>query len=175
MTKFRSYGFMVSEEKWADNDSVVVKVLAREHGTKHPINPRMDGEDAIWDAPKKTAGLALADLEIRIWRSSDDRYISGAEVRFDGARFIDTRLAKRLLKTMTRVDREIAKTNAREIGDIVMAVAKAIGATWTVEPVGQARGSFYSEDEWRFTTVERARDLAREGVEKLRTKLVAAA
>lgn len=175
MSKVRSYGFSVREEKWADADSVVVKVLAREHSTKYPINPRSEGEDAIWDAPKKTAGLALADLEMRVHLSSDNRYLSGVDVRFDTARFVDTRLAKRLLKTMTRIDREIAKVNAREIGDVVMAVAKAIGAIWTVEPVGSPHGSFYSDSEWRFTTVERARDLAREAVEKLRLKLVAAA
>ena len=175
MSKVRSYGFAVREEKWADNDSVVVKVLAREHGENHPINPRMDGEDAIWDAPKKTAGMMLADLEIRVYLSNDYKYISGADVRFDNARFIDTRKAKRLLKTMTRIDREMAKTNAREIGDVVMAVAKAIGATWTVEPVGTPRGSFYSEDTWYFTTVERARDLARDAVAKLQAKLVVAA
>jgi hypothetical protein len=175
MSKIRSYGFLVREEKWADNDSVVVKVLAREHGAKHPINPRTEGEDHIWDAPKKTDGMALSDLEIRVYLSSDYKYISGADVRFDTARFVNSRLAKRLLKTMTRIDREIAKTNAREVGDVVMAVAKAIGATWTVEPVGTPRGSFYSEDQWRFTTVERARDLARDAVAKLQAKLVEAA
>lgn len=174
--KLRSYGFAVNEEKWADNDSVVVRVLAREQGTNHPINPRTEGEDALWDAPKKTDGLALAGLEIRVYRSSDNKYLSSADVRIDNARFVDKRLAKRLFKTMTRVDREINKTNAREVGDVVMAVAKAIGATWTVEPVGnQLRGSFYSDDTWRFTTIERARDLAREAVDKLRTKLVEAA
>lgn len=175
MRKVRSYGFLVREEKWADNDSVVVKVLARESGEGYPINPRSEGEDSIWDAPKRTAGLALDGLEIRVYLSSDYKYISGADVRIDNARFIDSRLAKRLLKTMTRIDREIAKTNAREIGDVVMAVAKAIGATWTVEPVGTPRSWSYSDDAWYFTTVERARDLARDAVAKLQAKLVDAA
>ena len=138
MSKVRSYGFAVQEEKWAGDDSVLIKVLAREYGEKFPINPRMEGESTIFDAPKKTEGMALSGLEIRVHLSSDYKYLSSPDVRIDNARFVDSRLAKRLLKTMTRIDREIAKTNAREVGDVVMAVAKAIGATWTVEPVGTA-------------------------------------
>jgi hypothetical protein len=166
----RTYGFLIEEQKFADCPSVVARVLAREGDAEHPINPRSEGEDSIWGAPKKTDGLALQTLEIRCWTNTDPKmgYFHGPDVRFDSARFIDTRTATRLLATMKRIDREIRKADAREAGDVLMAVAKAIGATFSVHPVGGSRGGFYTDHGWRFGTLIEARDEFRQLVDKIK-------
>lgn len=166
MKKLRSYGFEVRRSKFADSDAVVARVLVREGDAASPVNPRGEGEDSIWDAPKFADGLALDGLEIIVWAGKD--YLSGPYVRFDDARFVDTRLATRMLKTLKRIDKAIAKTSAKEAGDVLMAVAKAIGATWSVRKVGASRGSFYSDNEWSFEEVTEARDIMRTVVEEIR-------
>jgi len=173
----RSYGFLIEEEKFADCPSVVARVLVREPGKSesYPINPRSEGEDEIWDAPKKTAGLALQSLEVRCWANTDPKmgYFHGPDVRFDNARFVDERLAKRLFATMSRVNRAIRKANAREAGDVLMAVGKAIGAEWYVKRIGKPKGSFYSEERWEFCPLVEGREEYRRQVEKLKALLPA--
>src|SRR5262245_25845294 len=171
----RSYGFLIEEEKFADCPSVVARVLVREGNAEYPINPRSEGEDEIWDAPKKTAGLALQSLEVRSWVNTDPKlgYFHGPDVRLDNARFIDERLAKRLLTTMSRVNRAIRKADAREAGDVLMAVGKAIGAEWYVKRIGKPKGSFYSEERWEFCPLVEGREEYRRQVEKLKALLPA--
>jgi len=173
----RSYGFLIEEEPFADCPSIVARVLVREPGRSeaYPINPRSEGEDAIWDAPKKASELALQSLEVRCWVNTDPKlgYLHGPDVRIDNARFITERLAKRLLNTMTRVNRAIRKANAREAGDVLMAVGKAIGAEWYVKRTGKRRGSFYSDEDWEFRPLAEGRDEYRRQFEKLRALLPA--
>jgi hypothetical protein len=169
MTDKRTYGFRITEEKFADCPSVVVRALARQGDAEYPINPRSEGEDSIWDAPARADGLALNNLEIITWLG--EKYASGVDVRFDSARFIDQRLAERMLRTMKRINRELAKDNSREAGDVLMAVAKAIGATWYVTPVGAERGSSYTDNQWRFGELTEARDVFRAMVEKCHAPL----
>jgi hypothetical protein len=171
MKKLRSYGFLVEETKFGDCPAVVARVLAREGDCEYPINARTEGEDSIWGAPKAMDGCALYGLEIILWRG--DNYFTAPQVRFDNARFIDTRLAERLLKTMKRIDRQIAKSDAREAGDVLMAVAKAIGATWSVSQRGNSSRGFYSDMQWSFGDVTEARDRLRELVEKIRPTVAA--
>lgn len=174
----RTYGFAIEEDRFADCPSVVAKVLARgpdgnDKPEPFPINPRSEGEDAIWGATRKADGLALASLEIRYWANTDSKlgYFHGPDVRIDNARFIDERLARRLLKTMTRVTAAIRKTNAREPGDVLMAVGEAIGAEWYVKRIGKPHGSFYSDEEWEFRPLVEGREEFRALVAKLKALL----
>ncbi len=171
--KTRSYGFRITEEKFADCPSVVARVLAREGNAESPVNPRSEGEDSIWDAPKKPDGLMLNALEIITWRDPNYTYTTDVQIRFDNARFVDQRLAERMLRTMKRINTQLRKTNAREAGDVLMAVAKAIGATWCIEQVGPDRGSFYTDCQWRFGDLIEARDKFRALVDKLRAPVEA--
>jgi hypothetical protein len=153
----RSYGFRVTVRKWADCDSFAVHVLAREGEHPSPINPRHEGEDTIWDAPKRTHGLALNGLTIRCYVG--DYASSGVIIRpveFEDVSFIDHRLAARMVKTFARIEREVARTGAgREIGDYVQAIGKAIGATWFVrETRDRNDGSWgYSRSDWSWLDI----------------------
>jgi hypothetical protein len=80
-----------------------------------------------------------------------------------------------MLRTMRKINKQLDKSKASEAGDVLMAVAKALGLTWYATPVGPERGTMYSDCEWRFGDVIEARDAFRAGVEKLKAKLVQAA
>lgn len=169
----RRYGFLIETGKFADSPSVVARVLAKREDEDHPINPDSSrGENAAWGgAPKKADGLYLADLELRCYVGSDGKYFHGPDIRFDSVRFVDEELAAKLLRTMKRINREIAKTNAREPDDVLMAVGRAIGATLHIVPGGEPhRGSFYSDNEWRFGDLTEARDEFRRAITELKTK-----
>jgi hypothetical protein len=148
----RTYGFRVTVAKWADCDSFVVRVLAREGDNPSPVNPRCDGEDSIWDAPKRTDGLALNGLTVRCYVG--DYASTGVIIRpveFEDVSFIGPELASRMSKTFARIAREVNRTGAqREIGDYVEAIARAIGASWLVrERRDRNDGSWgYSRSDW---------------------------
>lgn len=169
----RKYGFLIETGKFADSPSVVARVLVKRADEDHPINPDSSrGESAFWGAPKKADGLYLASLELRCWVGSDGKYFHGPDIRLDDVRFVDLELARRLHLTMKRINREIAKASAREPGDVLMAVGKAIGATLHIIPGGDTTrsGSFYSDSEWRFSDLTSARDEFRRAIEELKTK-----
>jgi hypothetical protein len=174
MRKLRSYGFLVEETKFADSKAVVARVLVREGDNEHPVNPRSEGEDSIWDAPKSADGLAFDKLQVIVWAGKD--YLAGPYVRYEDSHFVDTRLAGRMLKTLKKIDKQIAKTSAREAGDVVMAVAKAIGATWSVSPrSGDVPVSWYQDSKWLFDDVTEARDTMRRMVEAIRPPVAGSA
>ena len=171
-TKTRTYGLQVSRGKWADSDAVFVRVLTRHPGEDYPSNPRGDGEDTIWDAPKSASGLALYGLEIVVWLSQDRKYLHGATVRYNEVRFVETRLAERLARTLKRIDKSIAKAKAIEPGDVLVAFARAIGATWHAYTTDKHpdRSTFYRDSEWHFGDIASARETFRRLVEQLRAE-----
>jgi hypothetical protein len=153
----RTYGFRVTAGKWADCDCVTIRVLAREGDNPSPVNPRSEGEDSIWDAPKRTDGLALNGLTIRCYVG--DYASSGVIIRpaeFEDVSYIDHRLTTRMLKTFARIERELRKSGSHgEIGDYVEAIGKAIGATWFVREVCDRNdGKWgYSRSDWAWLDI----------------------
>lgn len=152
----RCYGFMVQEDRWADSDSFTVKVMVREGDKESPINPRSEGEDSIWDAPKAQDGLALSGLTIRAYASTyRDSGVHLRPAEFEGVHYVDARLAKRMLTTFKRIDRAIERApgGADEVGDYVEAVARAIGATFYVRRVSEGVCRTYSDHEWAWLDI----------------------
>lgn len=156
MTK--TYGFRVYQEDFAESPSVVVSVLARDGDKEFPVNPSSDGE-RTWDgAPKALDNCRLQGLHIRLWWTPEHGWTE-PNVWLDGGSHMNARDVDRLAKTFARVNRAIAKANAREAGDVLMALASAIGATWTVTELGEKqKWSFYSDRQWRFSALTDARD-----------------
>lgn len=169
--KTRSYGFIIREETYADCPAIVARVLAREAGAESPVNPRGEGEDSFYDAPLRTHGLALNELLLRCYRSSDGKYMHGPFVEYNSLYHIDLRLAARMHATLRKIDKEIAKSRASEPGDVLMAVARAIGATWGAQEVGEGRrnrhGGFYQDDQWHFAALTDVREDFRARIAKI--------
>lgn len=173
MTKqFREYGLEVETKVFADTEEVFVRVYAIEPGKSHPVNPRGDGEHEIWDAPKKVHGLALADLTLRTYIPTPnvvcDRAVTigdvDCQIDYRDAHFVDLRKARQMAKTLEKIERAIEKAASREPGDVLMAFAKAIGATKTVICTGGSKSSWLNQAEWEFHPIEKARDLFRVSV-----------
>jgi hypothetical protein len=170
----RSYGFMIDTKTWADSPAGTARIMAREGDTPYPCNPRTESEHEIWDAPKQTHGLLLNDLVIRTYLSGPLTHrgravVIGPSIEFSSINYVDTKLAKAALRTLERIDRAIARAHSAEAGDVIMAIAQAIGAEWYAHRVGDQPPSFsYAQDQWRFAPVTEARDVYRAAVEKLR-------
>jgi hypothetical protein len=174
-TVMRSYGFMIQRKQDSlGTVSLTAEVMVREGDKAHPLNPSGDGEGGFYkvDVPKKTLGLHLDGLVIRSYQSTDrgkgDLFeVYQPDVYFADSHRVDYRKAMRMAKTLKRVNDAINKANVREHGDVLMAVAKAIGATWYVERLSK-HGSSYSDNEWRFGPLEYGRDKFRQLVEDAR-------
>jgi hypothetical protein len=170
----RSYGFMIDEKPWADSPAVTARIMVREGDSPYPCNPRTEGEHEIWDAPKRTHGLLLNDLIIRTYLSGPKivagrAMVIGPSIEFGSINYVDAKLAERALNTLKRIERAITKGNSHEAGDVIMAIAQAIGAEWCVQRLSDGPPSFsYAQDQWRFAAVSEARDTYRKAVEKLR-------
>lgn len=173
MTK-RTYGIMIDEKPWADCPAVTARIMVCEEGDRpYPINPRTEGEHEIWDAPKRTHGLLLNNLVIRTHLSGPLHIAGRAMVigpcyDFASISYVDTKVARAAVKTLERIDRAIANAKCSEAGDIIMTIAKAIGATFYVERLGKEPPSFsYERDQWRFGDITEARDVYRAAVQRL--------
>lgn len=133
---------------------LTISVVQRREGEGHPTNPSSHSDGA--------RGMGLDDLVVTA--SISENY---GDVYVDPPCYmspwrVGERRARVMLATLTRCNKVIQKAEAREIGDVVTAFAKAIGATWyceTTEPSAAHR--FYSDTQWTYTPINRARDVAR--------------
>lgn len=145
----RTYGFRIRRETWADQPSVVADIMAREGDKSHPINCHSVGERAYEGASKAQAGLQL-DFSIRVYVDSRGE-VTGPMIRYETAHYIEAEDADRMGKTLRKISKAIERDRAREPGDVLMSVAKAIGATWLVTKMDpDMRERFYSDCDWRF-------------------------
>jgi len=155
-----TYGYMVTTRDFAGSDAIQVNVMCRRNEQAHPLNCSGDGEQSYNGAPARLNGLHLCDLQIRLWRL-DDRSWTGAEVEYRNTFSIDLRKAKQMAKTLAKIQKAIDDSNAVEAGDVIMAVAKALGLGWTAISNDENYGT-YQETTWRFRPVTYARDQVRD-------------
>src|SRR5215467_584549 len=156
----RTYGFrVVSNDKWCDRPCVTVRVLARENYAASPINPRTDGENAIWDAPKGVDGLQLSGLTMRFYASDyTDWPVSFRGFEFEDQYFVDAAKAKAISRTFARIERALTKAGVStykvDIAAYIETVAKAIGASWWAVETRAGTGWNYESSDWRFLSIE---------------------
>jgi hypothetical protein len=139
--------------------TIVAKPMRLSSNGAHPLNPsEHDHED-----------VAIADLQLRIGISSYG-YAYNPEVVYRDCREVTLFRAKTMAKTLAKIGKVIDKDGATEPGDVLMAFARAIGATLSVEraSTGPASSS-YSNDRWIFGTIGNARDAFRSAI-KAETK-----
>jgi hypothetical protein len=171
--KLRSYAFAIDTNKWAGCPSVAARILVREGDATSPINPRSEGEDSLWDAPKRTDGLLLNGLVIRTWLSGPTHIpgramLIGPSIEFEQLSYVTLKIAGRAHTTLRRIDKELTRYRVGEAGDILMAVGKVIGVTMHVTALDPNNHStFYDQNTWHWGSITEARDLYRAEVAKL--------
>jgi hypothetical protein len=169
----RSYAFAIDTKPWANCPSVAARILVRDGDATSPINPRTDGEDTLWDAPKRTAGLLLNNLVIRTWLSGPTHIpgramLIGPAVEFESLSYVNLKIANRAHTTLRRIDKELTRYRIGEAGDMLMAIGRVLGVTMNVTALDpNNHGTFYTDNTWRWGPITEARDLYRAEVAKL--------
>jgi hypothetical protein len=159
MSQLRSYGLHVTTEDFANDDEIFVRIMTREGGAHHPLNPRGDGESSIWDAPKQCEGLLFADLRLRTTTSEINPLRPILSIEYDNLRFVTLEKAKKAAATLTKIDRQLSRDNAIEPGDILMSFARAVHATFhVIESSPGKRADWLPDRQWRFAPITSARD-----------------
>jgi hypothetical protein len=157
------FGLMIEPVNRHGTEYVEVHVVRREPGRDAPLGCSGDGEDFLgYGTPKHLLGLVLDGLGMYgfVSESSDVAFI-GHEVEFRNVYATDERKLSRMLKAIKRVNAQLAKDDAREPGDKLVALAKALKLTFVVERVGPPR----HDPDWRYMTIAEGRNRYRTRIE----------
>lgn len=161
-------GLMISSECKYDTEKVIVRVVMREPGTRHPCN-------ASWrDWTDEACGREFADLELqaRVSEYCGDAYLDDPE--YVSVYSINLARATVMAKTLAKIKTQIAKDESNEFGDVFQSFARAVGAAWVVEPATEgARYSSYSDIEWRWRTIGQGKEMFREAIKAARARVIA--
>ena len=173
----RTYGFLVETENRYGATYVTARIVCREGDSYHPINCRTESESAIFDCPPHLSGFHLDGLSLRghVYEHGGEKDFIGFRPEFYDVYSIDERKAKAICRTLRRVHKQIEKEEAREPGDVLMAVARALKLSFFVEQGERTWESFgYGEYKWHWWPVEKARDEFRKQIEKAKGESIAA-
>jgi hypothetical protein len=165
----RDYGLLIERDFKYGTEYVIARLISRKPGEKHPLgvsDSSFSDERPAYLVEKALDGLGLYGF------ASD----TGTDAPFvlDGAEYrdvhsIDRRLAMRMAKTLAVITTRRRKDNAYEPGDTFMSLAKALKLTFVVERKhNRPFGSNYSDNDWRFMTVEEGRNRYRALIEEAR-------
>ena len=157
-----TYGVQISRHESHGSQRVVVRVMKRESDemgveARHPIN--------ACDRFGDPGPCYVEDLCIEGWvsdcRNTDGSYpFCGFYPAFYHPYSVALGKAKKMVKTLSRIESRIARDEASDVGDVFMAFCKAIGATWAcVETCN--RGTMLSDSEWEFMSLAKGRDVLR--------------
>lgn len=153
----RSFGLMLERKTNMGTRYVTVTMMSRKNGENHPLGCG----DNSWERPKHLSELYLDGLGLYGFVTDRDQFdYIGADLEFRDVYAIDGDKARRMLKTLTKVNRLIFAGAAYEPGDKLMAIAKALKLDFVVERVNPAKrfGSSWNDMDWRFMTVEEGRN-----------------
>jgi hypothetical protein len=126
------YGFRIDVNKanQVRGECVTVQFMIREPDQRYPLNPKYEGETAFWGAGPKQEGLLLDDLVIYTYVN---RVIPGKEsvlgpvIEYQGVSYLGLEKAEKAVYTLKRIKKAVAKAQATEFGDVIMAVCKDFG------------------------------------------------
>jgi hypothetical protein len=146
-------GLMINLKESYGTTTIRVNAMIRGKGFAFPTNP--SGSD--WSDERELDGLCL------------DGYVSEYDGKFNiiDVSYIDVHSvtlsrAKLMAKMLDKVKNQIAKDESREAGDVFQSFAKAIGATWFVEPKEDLPRSYsYSEMQWYWRSVGEGKEVFR--------------
>ena len=161
MTKINStYGLLLSARESGGFNYVTATVMRREDGYDYP---RGVG-DYDYDFPAHLKGLYLESLGINGFASTYDGTFIGIEPGYNQPYRVDASKAKRMVKTLGRIEARIAKDEAREPGDILASLCAALKLDFVCERMkpGVRAGYRYSDHEYRWMSVGEGRNRFRE-------------
>lgn len=159
----RHYGLLLAQNKSGSFVHITATMIVREDENSSPVNPKSDGE-STWsndNIPKHLAGLQLADLGMHgfISDNGEHEYIC-YEPAYSAPYKVDCASVERMRAAFKRLNKQLAKDNPTEPGDVFMSLAAAFKlefAVWKIE--GHGGGNWgYSSHNWRWSTLPEGRD-----------------
>jgi hypothetical protein len=157
MTDF-TIGVQIERSNKYGTEYVTVRVMRREPDASHPLN-------ISWSP--YTDEQCVESLELQGFVSDYGEYdFIAFGASYSSVFKVDTKRATAMLKTLQRIDRQTAKDEAREPGDVLISFCKAIRAQWCVYEV-EHNGTWLRDSKWRFVSIA-------EGRNKLRAEIAAA-
>ena len=173
MSKF-TYGFLVETTNDHSSTYVQARVVCRKDDSSHPINCQSHGESALWDAPKRLDGFMLDGLQLRGFVSDvgGNNFVT-FEPTFYSAYSVTLSDAKAMVRTLTKINKQIQADESREAGDIYMSIATALRLTfYTVKrsPNSNTNAFGYDKDYWYFNPIGWGRDAFRDQIKDVLKK-----
>lgn len=167
MTETRKYGLVIRTVDRYGTTYVEAELASRSDEYQHPI-----GCGESYDRPKHLAELELDGLGLHgfITDSKRDDGLLGYlahEIRFRDVHSINERQARRMVRTLSRINRQFDNSHAHEPGDRLMALAKALRLEFVVEDRAPA-GGHHAGSRWYWMDVAEGRNRFRAMIEEAR-------
>ncbi len=158
----RTNGLLISSTGRSGGfEHVDATLIGRYDGDDSPTNPNSGGEQAYDGAPKHLEGLRLADLGMHgfVSDSGDCEFIC-YDPQYRSPYSVDSADIARMLPVLRRIERQIAKDEAREAGDVFMSICRALKldfVCWRADGAGRDT-MWYRDAKWIWRTLGDGRD-----------------
>jgi hypothetical protein len=159
------YGLLIERSKNYGTEYVVAKLVKRQNDK--PYGCSNSGEFAHCGDPKHLDGMQLDGLCLHgfVSDSGDFAYI-GFEPEYRDVYSVELPKAERMVKTLKRVKAQQHKDHAREPGDVMVSLCKALKLSFVCHRIGEAKQGYYHESDWRFMSIEEGRNYYRGAIEQ---------
>ena len=166
------YGLLIERVNRHGTEYIDVRLARRDDKRDYPLGLPSDGETLFgYGCPKHLIGLALDGLGMYGFVSDhgDPAFIA-YDIEFRDVHASGEAKLARMLKAIKRVNARVAKDQAREPGDKLMALAKALKLSFAVIRVGKPGTN---PPEWKFMPIADGRNHYRHLIEQAVAEAVA--
>lgn len=167
-----TYGLILRRYQEHGYECLTAELIRRE-GDHHA--PRNISDDwSMLERPKHLVGLALEGLCLDGFVNSTDRhsFVCGG-VMFKGVHQVDENRARRMLKTLKKVNTKISADSSYTPEDQLVSLCHALRLSFVVESRDRYGASSYDDNSWRWMTIGEGRNRYRQLiVEMTRKELV---
>jgi hypothetical protein len=158
------YGLMIERKSDYGTEYVVARVVRRKDDK--PYGCSSSGEFAYCGDPKHLNNMQLDGLCLHGFVSDSDYAYIGFEPEYRDVYSVDLPKADRMARTLKKVVAQQRKDHAREPGDVMVALCKALKLSFVCHRIGEAKRGYYHESDWHFMSVEEGRNYYRGAIEQ---------
>jgi hypothetical protein len=147
-----AYGVLLSKQWKYETLYVSAHLVRRDEGHDHPLNV----SNFRWEMPKSHHKFELPDLCLQgfvsdICAPGERPSFTCFHPAYRDVHDVDTHRAKRMYYTLRKINEAALKDDAREPGDILMSMMRALKLDFAVKMIGALKGSSYADNEWLWT------------------------
>ena len=166
-----TYGLLLRRYQEHGYDCLSAELIRRE---EDHFAPRNISDDWLsLERPKHLQGLALEGLGMRGFVGSSNTLI-GYEAAYHNISTITERKARRMLKTMKKLNARILADAAETPEDVFASVCAALKLSFVVESRDRYGSSSYDDNSWRWMSIGEGRNRYRQLVNEMTGKSEAA-